>query len=206
MNRPSNPPEHAAVVLAAGASRRLGRPKQLLTRDGETLLHRAARLGVASAARRTVVVLGAGLSAMRAALEDLPVEPVFNPDWAQGLSASLRVAADALRDFDGPVLVMVCDQPALQQAHLDALVAGAADAASGCAASAHGAALGVPALISAELWRRHTGLHGDRGFGAALAQWADGEVWRLHAPELEWDLDTPGDLDLAIQRGWLDPV
>ena len=50
---------HAAVVLAAGGSTRLGRPKQLLTRDGETLVHRAARLAIATGATRVLVVTGA---------------------------------------------------------------------------------------------------------------------------------------------------
>lgn len=203
MTRPAA--THAAVVLAAGASRRLGRPKQLLTRDGETLLHRAARLGSASGALRTVVVLGARREAMQAALADLDVENVFNPDWEQGLSSSLRAAARALDDFDGPVLVLGCDQPALDGAHLAALIAGASWSPGACAATAHGDALGIPALLPSALWRRSTGLHGDRGFGATLAQQVPGAVWRLQASELEWDLDTPADVAVAIERGWIDP-
>lgn len=197
---------HAAVVLAAGASRRLGRPKQLLTRDGETLLHRAARLAAASGAARTVVVLGARRETMQAALLGLPVQIVFNPDWEQGLSSSLRAAAQALGDFAGAVLVLGCDQPALDAAHLTALVAGAAQSSVACAATAHDQALGVPALISPALWRQSTALHGDRGFGAALAQQPPGAVWRLRAAELQWDLDTPADIAAAIERGWIDAV
>lgn len=203
MTRPA--PTHAAVVLAAGASRRLGRPKQLLTRDGETLLHRAARLAADSGARRTVVVLGARRDAMQAALAGLDVECVFNPDWEQGLSSSLHAAARALEDFDGSVLVLGCDQPALDGAHLAALIAGASWSPGACAATAHGDALGIPALLASSLWRQSTGLHGDRGFGATLAQQMPGAVWRLQAPELEWDLDTPADVAVAIERGWIDP-
>ncbi|ATE73681.1 nucleotidyltransferase family protein [Lysobacter capsici] len=195
---------HAAVVLAAGASRRLGRPKQLLTRDGETLLHRAARLAAASGALRSVVVLGARREAMQAAVAGLDLECVFNPDWEQGLSSSLRAAARALEDFDGPVLVLGCDQPALDGAHLSALIAGASWSPGACAATVHGGALGIPALIPPALWRQSTGLHGDRGFGAALARQLPGAVWRLQAPELEWDLDTPADVAVAIERGWID--
>ncbi|MBW8808674.1 MAG: nucleotidyltransferase family protein [Lysobacter sp.] len=195
---------HAAVVLAAGASRRLGRPKQLLTRDGETLLRRTARLAVASGALRTVIVLGARREAMQAALAGLDVECVVNPDWEQGLSSSLHAAARALEDFDGPVLVLGCDQPALDGAHLSALIAGASWSPGACAATAHRDALGIPALIPPALWRQITGLHGDRGFGAALARQVPGAVWRLHAPELEWDLDTPADVAVAIERGWID--
>lgn len=196
---------HAAVVLAAGASRRLGRPKQLLTRDGETLLHRAARLAAASGAATTVVVLGARADRLRASLGGLPVRIALNPDWEQGLSSSLSAAAGALGDFAGAVLVLACDQPALEAAHLSALVSGAARSAAACAATEHGNALGIPALISPTLWRRHAVLRGDRGFGASLAQQAPGAVWRLRAAELQHDLDTPADLAAAIERGWVDP-
>lgn len=195
---------YAAVVLAAGASRRLGRPKQLLTRDGETLLHRTARLALASGAAPVLVVLGARHEAMLSALAGLDVEVSLNPDWDQGLSSSLQAAARALADFDGSILVLGCDQPALEASHLRALVSGATAAASGCAATAHGTALGVPALIAAALWREATGLRGDRGFGAVLAQQAPGAVWRLEAPELEWDLDTQADVEAAVERGWVD--
>ncbi|MBT2747318.1 MULTISPECIES: nucleotidyltransferase family protein [unclassified Lysobacter] len=197
---------HVAVVLAAGASRRLGRPKQLLTRDGETLLHRAARLALDSGAARVLVVLGARHETMRAALADLDVTVSINADWEQGMASSLQAAARSLAEFDGSVLVLGCDQPALEAAHLRALVAGAAGASSGCAATLHRQALGVPALIAPALWREATDLQGDRGFGAALARQAAGSVWRLQAPELEQDLDTPGDVEAAIVRGWIDSV
>ncbi|MGO1070562.1 nucleotidyltransferase family protein [Lysobacter sp. CA199] len=200
---------HAAVVLAAGASRRLGRPKQLLTREGETLLRRAARLALASGAARTVVVLGANRERLQNELTGLAVQSVFNPHWEQGLSSSLRAAADALDvdpPFTGPILVLGCDQPALEAHHLCALVSGAAAAAAGCAAAVHRQALGVPALIAPELWREATALRGDRGFGAALVRQPVGTVWRLDAPDLELDLDTPADLDEAVARGWIDPL
>ncbi|QWP78262.1 nucleotidyltransferase family protein [Lysobacter sp. K5869] len=196
--------EFAAVLLAAGASRRLGRPKQLLRRDGDTLLRRGARLALDSGAARTLVVLGARAERLRGELDGLAVEIVINPDWQDGMAASLIAAARALDGFDGAVLVLACDQPALELAHLRALRDGAA--AAGCAATEHAGALGVPALIAPALWREATGLRGDRGFGAALAQAHDGAVWRLRAPELELDLDTPGDVEAAIARGWLDPA
>ncbi|WP_394539689.1 nucleotidyltransferase family protein [Lysobacter enzymogenes] len=196
--------QFAAVLLAAGASRRLGRPKQLLRRDGESLLRRGARLALASGAARTVVVLGARAERLGGELDGLAVERAFNPDWQDGMATSLAAGARALAGFDGAVLVLACDQPALELAHLHALRDGAA--AAGCAATEHAGALGVPALISAELWREATALHGDRGFGAALAQAPAAAVWRLRAPELELDLDTADDVEAAIARGWLDPA
>ena len=112
---------HAAVVLAAGGSTRLGRPKQLLTRDGETLVHRAARLALESGAARVLVVVGAHADEVRAAVAALPVECLANPAWSSGMASSLRLAAEALASHDGATLLLVCDQPALEVAHLHAL-------------------------------------------------------------------------------------
>lgn len=195
---------HVAVVLAAGASRRLGQPKQGLRRDGETLLHRAARLAISTGAQRVLVVLGAHSGAMAASVADLAVECIDNDAWEEGLASSLRAAVRALADFDGPMLVLGCDQPALQAAHLQALLDGAARAASGCAATAHGDALGIPAVIAAAVWREAEQLRGDRGFGAVLKRLPAETVCRLHAPELEHDLDAPADLVAATARGWID--
>ncbi|WP_408952376.1 NTP transferase domain-containing protein [Lysobacter sp. Hz 25] len=197
---------HVAVVLAAGASRRLGQPKQGLRRDGETMLHRAAGLAISTGAQRVLIVLGARSGAMAALVADLAVECIDNDAWEEGLASSLRAAARALGDFaiETPVLVLGCDQPALEAGHLQALLEGAARAASGCAATAHGDALGIPAVIAAAVWREAEQLHGDRGFGAVLKRLPVETVWRLRAPELEHDLDTPADLIAATARGWID--
>mgnify|MGYP006198170919 CR=1 FL=1 len=100
-----------AVVLAAGGSTRLGRPKQLLTRDGETLVHRAARLAVASGAARVRVIVGAHADDVVAAVRDLPVECLVNPRWNEGLAGSVRVAVNALAAHDRATLLLTCDQP-----------------------------------------------------------------------------------------------
>lgn len=198
--------KHTAIVLAAGGSTRLGRPKQLLTRDGEALVHRAVRLAAATRPARLVVVTGAHAHEVAAALQviavDTRMELVANPAWAQGLSTSLAAAANALHDVDAPALILVCDQPALQERHLRALLDGAAHSASGCAATRHGDRPGVPAVVSAELLRGATDLRGDVGLGARLSA-LDG-VWILDAQELALDLDTPADVALAVSQGWLD--
>lgn len=198
--------DHVAVVLAAGGSRRLGQPKQLLTRDGETLVHRAVRLAAGTAPQRLLVVLGAHEEAVRAQLGDLDCEFVSNPDWIDGLAGSLRVAATALRNNTRPVLILGCDQPALEAAHLQQLLDGAAHAPSRCAATLHHDAPGIPVVVSADLFAATAQLRGDRGFGAHLAQLPPGSLSLLDAPRLSLDIDTADELRAAIDRGLCDPV
>jgi molybdenum cofactor cytidylyltransferase len=197
---------HVAIVLAAGGSRRLGRPKQLLTREGETLVHRAVRLVAATRPTRLLLVIGAYAGQVRDAVNGLQVEMLFNEDWSEGLASSLRVAASALADSDAPSLMLGCDQPALEQAHLQRLLEGAASAPPRCAATSHGGVPGIPAVVTAELLKEARNLDGDRGLRASLRHLPVAAIHLLEAPELRFDLDTPADVEKAINDGLLDPI
>ncbi|QEN94181.1 nucleotidyltransferase family protein [Xanthomonas translucens pv. undulosa] len=197
---------HAALVLAAGASQRLGYAKQALTRDGEPLLRRAARLALASSPARCVVVLGAQAEALRSALDDLPVEIVINRDWSTGMGGSLACLRAALQG-DGAIthsLVLGCDQPALEAAHLQDLLAASRRAASGCAVSAYAGVRGMPAVVAQACWRELP-LCGDQGLRGLFDAMALDSLGCIVAPVLALDMDTPQDVQAAVQRGWLDP-
>lgn len=195
---------HAALVLAAGGSRRLGRAKQLLARDGEPLLHRAVRLAAQTRPQRLLVVLGAQAARLQAAIADLPAEVCLNPEWERGLASSLQRGAAVLGAHAGPVLILGCDQPALELQHLQTLLAGAAQARSYCAATRHGDAPGIPAVVSGELMAQARDLRGDRGFGALLARAPQDELAWLDAPALRWDIDVEADVVRAVAAGLLD--
>lgn len=187
----------AAVILAAGASRRLGQPKQLLLFDGETLLARAVRIASAAGAEPVFAVLGAQSEAIAQALADTPARAVLNPGWQSGLASSVRAGVLAVQQqspaADG-VLVMNCDQPRLDAAHLRALLAAfAQQSGQGIAASSYSGARGVPAIFPRALFGQLQQLTGDKGARALLMQsalpfalvpFAGGEL----------DIDTPGDL------------
>ncbi|MDR6673812.1 nucleotidyltransferase family protein [Xanthomonas sp. 1678] len=197
---------HAALILAAGASRRLGHAKQALTRDGEPLLRRAARLALATAPARCVVVLGAQAEALRPALDGLPVEVVRNPDWSSGMGGSLECLRAVVHD-DASIshsLVLGCDQPALDLPHLHDLLAAAMRAASGCAISAYAGVRGMPAVVAQDCWRGLR-LSGDRGLRALFEAMAPDSLGCIVAPALALDLDTQQDVLAAVERGWLDP-
>ncbi|HEY5972474.1 MAG TPA: nucleotidyltransferase family protein [Pseudoxanthomonas sp.] len=197
---------HFAIVLAAGGSRRLGRAKQLLIRDGETLVHRAVRLAAATCPVRLLLVVGAHAEQMRDAVADLRVEILFNEGWQEGLASSLRMVASALDTGDAPCLILACDQPAMEQGHLQRLLEGAASAPSRCSATAHHGAPGIPAVVTAALLQEARNLDGDRGLRATLRHLPVEAIHLLEAPELQFDLDTPADVEKAINDGLLDPI
>jgi molybdenum cofactor cytidylyltransferase len=194
---------HAAIVLAAGGSRRLGRAKQLLTRDSEFLVHRAVRMAQATSPRRLLLVLGAERQRIAEAVSDLETEHIFNPAWEDGLASSLRLATSLLSTHYGVTLVIGCDQPALERRHLQQLLDGAHASPVNCAATTFAdRRLGLPAAISASVLHSAQTLVGDRGFGDRLSLLPG--LWRLEAPELRLDVDVEADVADAAARGWLD--
>lgn len=188
---------HDAVILAAGGSQRLGRPKQLLTLDGESLIARVSRLVDATGPGKTIAVLGAYAERLCGQLNGAMA--VFNPDWATGMASSLRLAAYALAGRHDPVLVVVVDQLALDEAHLVRLLAahdGARDTVT-----AYGETLGVPAVLRAATLARAAHLRGDTGFRAL---WSDEAPLAIRADALAIDVDTEDDVARAIAAGLLD--
>ena len=196
---------HAAIVLAAGGSTRLGRPKQLLSRDGVPLVRRIVDVVSRSDPSRLVVVVGAQRAAVEDALAGAPCELVFNEAWETGLASSLASAARALGAHEGPAFVATCDQPALEPSHVEALLALARVAPSRCAATRHGDAPGVPAVLPSALLSRACELRGDRGFGPLLATLAPGTLGLLDAPALCMDIDDADELAAAVRAGLVDP-
>lgn len=195
--------QHAAVVLAAGGSRRLGRPKQLLRRDGETLVRRAVRLASATSPARLLVVVGGEGSAVEDELQACACEIIRNTSWQEGIASSLRAVSRALPGVDLPILVLGCDQPALEHRHLAALLLGASQSRSGIAATLHAGAAGIPAVVPATWFAGFKGT-GDHGFGSQLRALPAESLFLLKEDALEQDLDTPGDIAAAITLGWVD--
>lgn len=199
-----NPPRHALLVLAAGASRRLGEPKQLLRLDGESLVHRAVRYGLATAPAQAVLVLGAAADAVRAEVAGLAVTAVVCRNWQDGLGASLATGVQALDDDMAGALVVLCDQPALDAAHLQALVAAWRTDPGQAAASAYANVLGVPAVLPRAWFGQLASGGDDRGARELLRRHA-AQVSAVPAPGLAHDLDTPAQRENWRARPSLGP-
>ncbi|RZK90347.1 MAG: nucleotidyltransferase family protein, partial [Hymenobacter sp.] len=108
------------LLLAAGSSSRLARPKQLLPYQGQTLLRHAAEVAVASPCRPLVLVTGALHDELLPEIEGLPFHVVRNDNWADGMGGSIAAGLQELETAsEGPkvdaVVVMLCDQPLLTE-------------------------------------------------------------------------------------------
>jgi molybdenum cofactor cytidylyltransferase len=188
-------PEHAhlALLLAAGGSRRLGRPKQLLDIDGISLIRRMALAALATDPAELIVTLGAEIDGCRAALRGLSWREVQVPDWTEGMGRSIAAGVQAIADPSLAILVLGVDQPALVAAHLRALVALGREQPGCAVASAYADTLGIPALFPAQWRPRLTALNGDQG-ARALLRAGDQPILSVAAPQLAVDIDTPADL------------
>lgn len=190
-------PAHAALLLAAGASRRLGQPKALVVVDGETLVRRSARMLRATRPLALLVVTGEPALGARiaAALAGLDACTVACADWEAGMGASLRagLAAAAALPVEG-VLACPCDLPRLDTVPLDALLAAWRTDPARAAACRYDGVAGTPALLPRAAWPAITAA-GDRGARDWLR--AQPGLSLVDAPELALDVDRPQDLPRA---------
>ena len=176
----------AAVVLAAGASTRLGEPKQLVMLGGEALLERAARTATAAGCAPVVVMLGAAGEQIAARCDLGDAVTVLNPEWAEGMASSIRAGVAAVAGATGIVL-MTCDQPAVTAEHLRALMA-----SSEVTASSYAGRRGVPAYFPAASFAALLDLRGDSGARELLRA-----AVAIDLPGGELDVDTAADLAAA---------
>ena len=186
-------PIHGAIVLAAGASARLGRAKQLVDIDGEPMLRRAARCVLATEPHECIVVLGHDADRIETALAGLRVRTLRIIDADTGMAASLAAGVDALDERCEGALVVLTDQVALSPQHLQSLVDAWRDAPARAAACAYAGVLGVPALLPRAWFADVGALRGNVGARTLLRGRAD-EVVAIDAPELARDIDTPEDM------------
>jgi molybdenum cofactor cytidylyltransferase len=188
-----------AVVLAAGASTRLGQPKQLLrwpAFGGETLIDRTIGLAREAGAEPIFVVLGAHAEEIRLQAELRDCILVRNEAWAEGMASSIRLGISTVLE-NAPdafgAMMLVCDQPALSADHLRALLNAHRSDPKTVAASRYAGRAGVPAIFPRALFSALQKLHGDRGARAILQQ-PDWAIHTIEFPGGELDLDSPEDV------------
>ena len=187
------------VVLAAGRSSRLGRPKQLIEFKGTSLLAHAIRNVERVVGDRHVVVLGSNWEALFDDCADDLRFFIINTRWADGLSSSLQAACRSVPDHANGVLVTVTDQPYIDAAHLRQLKRVWLSDRARVVASGYRNGPGVPAIIPIRLFDAIGTLSGDTGARALFREHPD-RIVTVNCPAAETDVDTPEDLKRLLDE------
>ena len=190
------------ILLAAGGSRRLGRPKQLLKINEKTLLRRACETALESGCQPIVAVLTPEHeSAMRDELQSLPITVTINHDWQSGMASSIRCGIEQIQresQLDA-VVIMLADQPAVDASMIQQLIKAARKNAKPLAAAAYNDTVGVPALFSSEFFDAICNLQGDRGAKQLLINHAH-QLVTVPMPQAKLDIDTEADLGSHLEK------
>ena len=187
-----------AVLLAAGPSSRLGRSKQLVRVNDETLIRRTARLVLGMGLDYVTVVSGCGADLVEAELEDLPVSVVFNRDWQQGMGSSINCGVRLMPQGVDGVLLMVCDQWRLDNDDLKRLLEAWQSDISKIYVACwdEGAAFvsGPPALFPRKTIPELKSMQPNRGARQLIDRYMD-IVEFVKMENAAFDLDRPEDLE-----------
>jgi CTP:molybdopterin cytidylyltransferase MocA len=181
----------AGLILAAGSSRRMGSPKQLLLIDGRPMLERVVEQATASTLDAVVVVLGAAADEIQPRVDFGRAGILFNPNHAAGMASSLRAGLTSMSDGVDRIMVMLGDQPDLDASLLDRLLALQETSGLPAAALSFKGLLHPPVVLKRELWGDLMTLEGDVGCRAVIRARPE-LVARL---PVERDLKHPVDVD-----------
>jgi molybdenum cofactor cytidylyltransferase len=197
---PNFPGAVALLILAAGSSTRMGRPKQLLPYRGRTLLRHAAETAVATGYAPVVLVTGALHEELTAEVAGLSVQVVHNPEWETGMASSIRAGLAMVQDAQPrAVLVMLSDQPLVTPELLQQLVAQQQQSQTPIVAAAYGDTLGVPAIFDRTQFSALNQLRGAQGANRLIASLGPG-VGRVSFPAGLLDVDTPEQYAALLAR------
>ncbi|HVZ56746.1 MAG TPA: nucleotidyltransferase family protein [Chitinophagaceae bacterium] len=192
------------VILAAGASRRMGHPKQLVKCWGETLLNRCLRIAREAGLDKGVLVLGAQAARIR---DSLPADvfPVLeNADWAEGMASSIRCGLRGLLaryDQLDAVILLVSDQPFLEPGLLRDMVRVYRETGKKIVYCRYEVGQGVPVLFDRSLFDQLDRLQGDTGARPLIKAHLQ-QSTAVYFPLGNRDVDTEQDLDdLMLQYG-----
>ncbi len=153
----------SGVILAAGSSSRLGRPKQLLDLFGEPLLRHVVRNAVASQLSKVVLVLGHQSAEIASAVGEWGQRLVINPNYRDGQSTSLRVGLNAIDPTATGVMFLLGDQPQVTPAIIDAVITQFHQSGSAIVMPTYGGIPANPVLFAAELFPELATVSGDEG-------------------------------------------
>ena len=190
------------IILAAGKASRMGKPKQLLTYQGSSLISHAVKIGLNSNCRPVIVVLGAYKEQVKPQIDKLPIEIIENSDWETGMSSSIRAGINAINQSNSnldSVIIALADQPLISEAVFNQLIKEYRDTNNKIIAAAYDDIVGVPALFDKNFFSELMDIEGDRGAKALIRKYRD-EVLTVPVAEAAIDIDTPDDYQKLLSR------
>ncbi|MDY6898110.1 MAG: nucleotidyltransferase family protein [Cyanobacteriota bacterium] len=192
--------EVGLIILAAGKASRMGKPKQLLTYQGSSLISHAINVGLNSICKPVVVVLGAYAEKVKLEIDKLPVQIIENPDWETGMASSIRAGISTINQNNinlDAVIIALADQPLIPEAVFNELIQKYQETENKIIASAYDDIVGVPALFDKNLFLELMDIKGDRGAKALIRKYQD-EVLTIPVAEAAIDIDTEDDYEKLL--------
>ncbi|MFQ6015106.1 MAG: selenium cofactor biosynthesis protein YqeC [Anaerolineae bacterium] len=192
----------AAVVLAAGESQRMEKPKQLLSVNGKTFLEHVIETGLASLANQVVVVLGYQAETIGPVAEGYPVRTVVNQDWAGGLSTSVKAGLRAVHPRTAGAVFLLADQPLITPQTINRLILAHRRTLAPVVAPTFRGQRGNPTLFDRRLFPALQALEGDSGGRALIGQYEDSVEWvAVNSDEILFDVDTEENYGSLLEKG-----
>lgn len=186
----------AILILAAGSSSRMGKPKQLLPFKSTTLLGNVIEQAKNSKADTIFCVLGAKEQIIKASISSYEIELISNTNFKDGLSSSIVVGMKHLKDLFDNILIMLADQPNVNSTYLNKLMKISEENPSKIIASNYQNKKGVPAVFPKQYFQQLLNLQGDKGAKEFLNNQTD--IIKM-APFNLTDIDTKEDYQKLIR-------
>lgn len=184
----------AAVILAAGPSSRMGRPKLSLTHQGMPLIRRAVTAAVDGGCDEVIVVVGAAADEYVSLLAGLPVRIVRNPHFETGMGGSIQVGVEAVSDDMQAAVIMLADQAFVDGAVVRRLIDTYRESGKRIVTSQYGTVRGAPTLFDRALFLELLVLQDDQGARAVVQTYPRHVATVDIPPDTARDIDTPDDL------------
>ncbi len=191
----------AAIVLAAGGSRRFGSPKQLAPWQGKTFIEQIVDTALASQASPVIVVLGAKAERCRQQLGTRPIQIVVNDCWAKGQSTSMKAGLSILSETVDAALFLLVDQPLITSDIINTLIEGYQRSQSPLVWPEFEGRRGNPVLFDRALFPEMQQVEGDIGARPVLMRWRD-QAERVSVDDMGilQDFDRPQELSKVAKR------
>lgn len=189
------------IILAAGSSSRLGGVKQLIEYQGKTLIERSITTAQKIATNRTVIVLGANAELIQKSIKSDATSIAINSDWKDGMGSSIVVGLRFLleRESIDQVILMLCDQPFVDEELIIRLIQKRSQTSHGIIASSYSGTLGVPALFGKKYFDELLALQGHEGAKILIRKYSE-DVAFIDFPLGKTDLDTPEDVEVFLKK------